>query len=200
VQGALGKALGTEPPGPVVGSLVAAGSDMTAADRSYRLFFDGLPKAPGVMPPSSWIDDAHHWEEPELSVFVAALRSSTALAPVHDVAVVLFTTDPAPVGTEDGASVVPVFRNMHLQVVVANAGNEAEKRVPVVAVLAPVGGGDGQAVRDFVDLAPGQRQALTLGGLRSDAGGAYTLTVRVGPVAGESSLADNEKSLSLAVR
>ncbi|MGH9165624.1 MAG: hypothetical protein ACRDZW_08960, partial [Acidimicrobiales bacterium] len=82
----------------------------------------------------------------------------------------------------------------------ANAGNAAEKSVPVVATL------QGPAVevdtaRDTVDLAPGQRRSLTLGGLRpAQSGGTSVLSVTVGPVAGESDTADNQRLLPIVLR
>ncbi|HEV7888090.1 MAG TPA: hypothetical protein VGO92_11070 [Acidimicrobiales bacterium] len=206
VQSALVQALGTDPPEAAVTALVGAGQDMAAGDRAYQVFLDGLPKAEGVqaevMPPSRWVEDIHGWEQPELTVFVGSLRSSTALAPVHDVAVILFTTDPASVGTDGGASVLPVVKTLRLQIVVANAGNETEKRVPVVATVTPPPGvGAPDTARDFVDLAPGQRMAVTLGGLRVAGGGARsTLTVTIGPAEGETTTADNTKTLEFVVR
>lgn len=209
VQGALVQALGTDPAGAgtALDALVAAGRDMAAADRSYEVFLEGLPRAEGVpadvMPPSRWIavDESHSWEEPELSVFVGSLRSSSTLAAVHDVAVVLVSTEPSAVGEENGASVLPLMKALRLQIVVANAGNEREKRVPVVAtVTPPPGAGDPDTARDFVDLAPGQRLALTLGGLRVAVGGPSTLTVRIGPVEGETADADNTKTLTFVIR
>jgi hypothetical protein len=205
VQAALVQALGTDPPAPAIAALVDAGEDMVAADRSYGVFLDGLPKTEGVqsgvMPESRWVDDRHRWEEPELTVFVSSLRSSSTLAPVHDVAVILISTDPASVGDENGAAVLPVPKTLRVQIVVANAGNETEKHVQVTAtVTPPPGQGTIDSARDFVDLAPGQRQALTLGGLHVVPGGPSSLTVTVGPVEGETTTADNSKSLSFVVR
>jgi hypothetical protein len=84
--------------------------------------------------------------------------------------------------------------------VLADIGNEAERHV---AVTAQLGGGSGRSpevVRNFVDLAPGQRLATTLGSLHPQAGTVYTLTVRVQPVDGENNVSDNERSLALQVR
>jgi hypothetical protein len=207
VKDALGLALGTDPAGAgaAMSALVAAGRDMAAADRSYEVFLEGLPKAEGVetdvMPPSKWIKEAHSWDEAELTVFVNSLRSSSTLAAVHDVAVVLVSTEPAAVGQENDAAVLPLLKALRLQIVVANAGNERERRVPVVATVTPPPGmGDPDTARDFVDLAPGQRLALTLGGLRVVVGGPSTLSVTIGPVEGETAGADNTKTLTFVVR
>jgi hypothetical protein len=105
------------------------------------------------------------------------------------------------VGDENGAAVLPVVKTLRLSIVVGNAGNETERRVPVVAtVTPPEGQGAPDSARDFVDLAPAQRVALTLGGLHAPAGGPSTLTVTIGPVDGEATTADNTKTLVFVVR
>lgn len=205
VRDALSQALGTDPADAAVATLAAAGRDMAAADRNYEVFLEGLPKAEGVqadvMPKSQWIADPGPWNEAQLSVFVASLRSTTALAPVHDLAVVLVNPDPAVVGDENGVAVLPLMKTLRLHIVVANAGNETEKRVPVVAtVTPPPGTGNPDTARDFVDLAPGQSRALQLGGLLMPATGPWTLSVTVGPVTGEQSTADNTKTFTFTSR
>jgi hypothetical protein len=54
--------------------------------------------------------------------------------------------------------------------------------------------------RQFVDLAPGQRLTVTLGGLQPTRNEQLSLGVRAGPVAGESNIADNELIRALLVR
>jgi hypothetical protein len=199
---ALGRALGTDPPEPAVADLARAGQDMTTADGTYRVFLDTLPQVEGsptaVMPPSAWVRDGLGWSEAEVSAIVRSLRSTSALAPVHDLGVLLVTTEPVAVGNEGATLVMPAVKTLRLQIVVVNTGNEPEKRVPVVAALTADGVTD--TARDFVDLAPGQRAAVTLGGLRPVAGATMTLTVTVGPAGGETSVADNQKVLPLVFR
>ncbi len=190
-------------PASAIDALTGAGEDVVAADRTYQVFLDSLPRAQGVdapvMPASRWTEDASLWSRAELVAFAAAVRSSAAPGSVRDVAVVVVTTDPAAVASEGGASVLPLTRGLKLEAVVANVGNEAERRVPVVATLrGPTGKLD--TARDFVDLAPAQRRVVTLGGLQPVAGPPSTLSVVVGPVADEGSLADNGFSMSLLVR
>lgn len=204
-QGALSQALGTEPAQSAVAVLAAAGQDMVASDRNYAVFLEGLPKAEGVaadvMPPSRWVEDDQSWNDAQLSVFVASLRSSSALAPVHDVAVVLVNTDPAPVAEENGAAVLPLMKTLRAHIVVANAGNETVKRAVVVAtVTPPPGAGDPDTARDFVDLEPGQSLAVQLGGLRMPTAGPWTLSITIEPVNGETATADNTKTLTLTSR
>lgn len=191
------------PPDPAVEALVKAGEEMLAADRTYQVFVDAFPRPEGVtaplLPASAWAAEPALWSRPELAAFVGSIRSSATPSPVHDVGVLTVATDPAAVATEGNASVLPLVGSLRLEVVVANTGNAPEKAVPVVATLiGPAGEVD--TARDFVDLAPGQRRAVALGGLRPVPGGPSTLTVIIGPVEGETSIPDNERSLGLVLR
>lgn len=202
IRDALNAALGTGPPDPSIDTLTSAGLDLIAADRTYGVFRASLPKGrgfgPDSMPPSTWIADPQVWQRTELSVLVSALRASSTLAPVHDVSIVLITTDPSAVGSEGAISVLPAVKTMRLQVVVANVGNEPEKHVAVAASLAVEGGPQSMA-REFVDLAPGQRVSVTLVGLRPAAGNG-SLTVDVGPAPGETAITDNTRQVGLVFR
>ncbi|MCA1845125.1 MAG: hypothetical protein LC792_18405, partial [Actinobacteria bacterium] len=135
----------------------------------------------------------------EAAAFIAHLRSSTSLAPVHDVSVLLVSVEPTPVGTEGAAEVIPASKSLRVNVVVANAGNDRQKGVPVVA---EVRWGDGQVdtARQFVDLVPGQRATVTIGGLHMPPEGVTALSVNVGPVDGEANLADNQRQKTLVQR
>ena len=203
VQSALVQALGTESPESAVQTLVEAGADLVTADRTYALFLRSLPKGEDTeqadLPPSTWVEDPSQWDGPEMGAFVSTLRSSETLAPVHDVSVVLVSTDPQPLGRDGDADVLPVARTMKIQIVVANVGNEAEKNVPVVASVTGVSGATDSA-RDFVDLRPGQRLTLTLGGLQPPTAEPVTLAVTIGPLDGDASLADNELRRTLLFR
>ena len=202
VRDALTRALGTDPADPAVEALVQAGRHLTTSDGTYRVFLDSIPridgKPAGAMPASEWVRNGEGWTAGELSAFVRFLRASASLAPVHDLAVALVTTDPAAVGSEGATSILPAVRSLRLQIVVANVGNEAEKRVPVVATLTADGVSD--TARDFVDLAPGQRATVVLGGLRPVAGAASTLSVTIGPAEGETRLEDNTLPMPIVFR
>lgn len=203
VAAGLTGALTTGPPEPAVDALVKAGEEMVAADQTYKVFVDALPTPAGVtaplLPVSTWAADPQLWTRSELAAFVASIRASTTLTAVHDVAVLAVVTDPVQVATEGSASVLPLVKTLRLDIVVANTGNAPEKQVPVVATL--IGpGGEVDTARDFVDLAPGQRRAVSLGGLRPMPGGPSTLTVLIGPVEGEAAFPDNERSIGLILR
>lgn len=171
---------------------------LRVSDQAFRLFVDELtPAGRKAMPPSVWIADESRWNRAELNSFVTTLRSSASLAPVHDVALITVTTDPAPVGADAGASVLPRVKSIRLDVVVANVGNGPEKRVAVEAVATSAGGLD--TARQFTDLAAGQRQTVTLT-VQPKAGNPVELRVRVGPLGEEVNVADNEQVSSLVLR
>ena len=178
------------PPEEAVDRLVDVGGSLAVSDRAYELFVADLPQAArDSMPESVWLPDPTRFERPEMAAFVGTLRASASLAPVRDLTVLTVTTEPVPVGVDGANRVLPVSKTMRLQVVVANAGNLAEKRVPVEAVVTSQGGLD--TARQFVDLAPGQRATVTLT-LRPSPVGVLELKVRAGPLEGEGSIADNE--------
>lgn len=199
---ALENALANGPAEPTVDALVRAAGDLVAADHIYRTFVELVvvkgARGP-LLPASAWVADPSVWERPAVSAFVSALRASTISTPVHDVSILTLTTDPLPVASEAGSAVLPLVKSLRLEIVVANLGNTAEKGVPVVATLTgPAGEVD--TAREFVDLAPGQRRAVALGGLRPVMGGPSTLKVVIGPVDGEGGANDNERTMSVVVR
>ena len=198
----LAAALTAEESAPVedaAASLEAAGRDLAVSDRAYTLFLQRLPKpARDTMPTSVWVPDPNRWGKPEMAALVATVRASESSAPIHDVALVTITPTPTPVGAApDGRQILPRARSLRLDVVVANAGNEEAKRVAVEAVVTIEGGLD--TARQFVDLQPGQRQTVGLV-LQPAAGENASVRVRVGPIGGETKVADNEQTLSYIIR
>lgn len=199
IRRTIGEALNPGSPPPPATELVRATEDLRSADRSYELFREALPDAEDMaMPRSTWLEGVPLTPE-EASAFVSTLRSAGSLAPVRDVAVVAITMEPASVGTEGDASVLPPSPTLRLQVVVANVGNDAVRQLPVVAAVgAP--NGDVDTGRQFVDLEPGQHATVTIGGLRLVTQSANALIVTAGPVEGEATLSDNERRRTLLVR
>jgi hypothetical protein len=203
MQSTLVDALGTTAAPDVVDRMASIGADLVTADRTYDVFLRAVPTVEGgvnrVLPPSHWIADPDSWTAPSLGVFVQSLRAATTVTPVDDVAVVLVTIDPAAVGDDGGSIVLPPSKTLHMQIVVGNVGNAAEKHVAVTATLTASTGGS-ETVHDAVDLAPGQRATVLLGGLKTTPDDRSTLTVAVGPVTGETATADNTKIIPLIVR
>lgn len=170
------------PPLPAVQALIEVGSDLVAADGAYRLFGRNLPPGSLPAPESRWVADPASWSAPVLNSFVTALRNSTSLAPVRDLAVLVANPDPGPVGTEPGGVLVLAkVRAVYLQVVVANQGNQAERGVPVVASTQPFDGSPPSTKQVLVDLAPGQRRSIEMPELVPPAvGTTFAIIVRVG--------------------
>ncbi len=188
-------ALSAKSPSEVVGRLVVSARNLIAADQTYKAFTDlvatTLAKgAKEAVAPSVWVKEPTEWEAPELTAFVNILKANSSVAPIVDVATVLVQTQPAAVGKDGEKLLLPKTGSVRLEVVVANIGNVAQKHVTVTAALQPASGGLPDVARDFVDLSPGKRQALSFRGLKSPSGDA-TLTVTIGPVAGETSTTDN---------
>jgi hypothetical protein len=199
----LPEALAAEGSGDVVQQMELAGADLGTADGIYAVFRRSLAppgaKPAASMPPSRWVSRAGAWSEPELRALVSTLRANSTLAPVHDVAVIVVSTDPTAVGKEGLADVLPPSKALRLEVVVANVGNTRERDVPVIAAITTPSGAVDTA-RQFVDLAPGQRLTVSLGGLQPTRNEELALGVRAGPVTGESNTQDNEVSRTLLVR
>lgn len=199
-RAALDAAVGTDPVSQAAERLASVGADLTVADRDYELFLAAVPRlAHGTTVPSKWVVDPTLWDPAELHAFVASVRAGRVTGPVRDLAVVTVALDPPATGREGDAEIVPAARSLRLRVVVANIGNEPARRVPVVAAITAAAGQTDTA-RQFVTLVPGQRTVVSLGGLRPVVGEIVTLSVTVGPVEGETSIADNTWTRRLAFR
>jgi hypothetical protein len=196
-------ALSAKGPSEIVERLVVSARNLIAADQTYKAFTDlvatTLAKgAREAVAPSVWVPEPTQWEAPELTAFVNILKANSSVAPIVDVATVLVQTDPAAVGKEGEKLLLPKTGSVRLEVVVANIGNVAQKHVTITASLQAASGGLPDVARDFVDLSPGKRQALTFRGLKSAPGDA-TLTVTIGPLPGETSTTDNTITTLLTI-
>jgi hypothetical protein len=196
---AFADALGNSPATSVVDAMVEVGKNLAAADRVYRLFVAALPAGLVTMPDSQWVRDDGSWTQPIVATFVASLRSSASLAPVHDVKVVLVSPDPGPVALDAGNEVLPISKILKVQIVVANVGNEPEKRLTVTASISPAVDGPGSSARDFVDLVPGQRMTLTLGDLRAVPNAVTILQVHIDPAPGQLNMPDTTQTLDFVM-
>jgi hypothetical protein len=197
---AIGTALSGQPIAAGVQALADVGIDFEAADRTYILFQQAMTPVNPPLPASVWVSDSSSYSPDTLSVFVSTLRSEGSLTPVHDVSVVLVTTNPPPVSLQNGLQMLPVAKQLSMQIVVADIGNQPEKNLTVTAAIAPALFGPTQSVRDFVDLVPGQTKTVSLGGLRVVAGQPTTLTVKIDSPAGETNIADDSKVITLEMR
>lgn len=181
-----------------VEALVDVGRDLAVSDRAYELFLEALPaEARSTMPESRWLTDDTRYAKPEAAALMSTLRAAASLDQVPDVTVLTVITDPAPVGAEGSTRVLPLVKTIKLQVVVANAGNVAQKRLVVEAVVTSAGGMD--SARQFVDLEPGQRTTVGLT-LRPAPLGVIEMKVRAGPAPEETNIADNEQTTFYIMR
>ena len=182
-----------------VGLLSHAGQQLVAADGLYGRFLRALSRSQAAsisVPQYRWVVNPADWERGSLVLFVLGLRLSPSLALRHDVGLVLVSTQPSPTSYQGTIAVLGLARQLTVSVVVANTGNATEHEVPVVAT---VSGGQPQSARTVVNLEPGQRQALDLGGLSLGPRTLYVLTVTVGPVSGDPTPADNSQTMPLIV-
>ena len=180
-------------------ALGAVGQDLELGDRAFALFTGALPSTVAAPPASTWIANPLDWTPVELTAFVTVLRSASTVTPVHDLAMVAYQTDPQAVTVQNGVQVIPAPKNLGVSMVVENVGNQTERNLTVNAILA-FGDGTQQSLRDFIDLAPGQRRAITLLSLHPPAGSSGALTVIVQPVPGETNVANNSISAAVTFR
>ena len=197
---AIANALGGQTLTAAAAAVGQVGAEMEASDRTYQLFVHALPSGGTGAPTSRWVSDPTTYEQANLSVFLSSLRASTSLVPVHDVAVVLVLTDPAPVSLNGSAQVLPVSKFLNLQIVVADTGNQPERNLMVSATMSPSAIGPTEVFRDFVNLSPGQRRTVSLGGLRPEGNQPTTLTARIDAVPGETNLGDNTKTITFVMQ
>jgi hypothetical protein len=179
--------------------LTRAGQQLNAGDDMYGRFLRALSRSQAAsvsVPQYRWVLNRADWAPPALGLYVLGLHLSTSLAVRHDVALVLVSTQPSPTSYMGTVAVLGLARRLSVNVVVANTGNATEHGVPVVVTLA---GGQTQSARTVVDLDPGQRRALGLGGLSLEPRMLYVLTVTVGPVPGDPTPADDRQTTPLAV-
>jgi hypothetical protein len=197
---AIANALGGQPLIAAAAAVGQVGSEMEASDRTYQLFVQALPSPGTGAPTSRWVSDPTAYDQANLSVFLSSVRASTSLAPVHDVAVVLVLTDPAPVSLNGSTQVLPVSKFLNLQIVVADTGNQPERNLMVSATMSPSAIGPTEVFRDFVNLSPGQRRTVSLGGLRPEPNQPTTLTTRIDAAPGETNLGDNTKTITFVMQ
>jgi hypothetical protein len=197
---AIATALSNQPVTTGVQALAAVGSDFQAADWAYSLFQQAMPPVNPPLPASQWVTNAGDYSTTILSVFVSSLRSDGSLTPVNDVSVILVTTNPLPVNVLNGVQILPIAKELDLEIVVADIGNQAENNLAVTATIAPALFGPTQSVRNFVNLTPGQTRTVSLGGLRLVAGQPTTLTARIDPAHGQTDATDNSQVVTLQMQ
>jgi hypothetical protein len=179
--------------------LTRAGQQLVAGDNLYGGFLRALSRSQAAsiaVPQYRWAPNPADWQRQALTLYVLGLRLSPSLAVRHDLGLVLVSTRPSPTSYNGSVAILGLTRQLSVGVVVANVGNVSEHGVPVVVTLAS---GQTQSARTVVDLDPGQRRALSLGGFSLSPLRIYVLTVTVGPVAGETRPFDAQQMMPIAV-
>ena len=115
LSAAIGTALSGQPVTAGVQALADVGIDFEAADRTYGLFQQAMTPVNPPLPNSVWVADGSSYSADTLSVFVSTLRAEGSLTPVHDVSVIVVTTNPPPVNVQNGLQMLPVARQLSMQ-------------------------------------------------------------------------------------
>lgn len=184
-------------------ALVEVGRDFDASDRAFQLFLDNVPPGSSSAPgPSKWVPDESAWSPVVLSGFVAALRNGANTAPVHDVAVLLSSTNPPAIDKLGMLDVLAAEKTIEVQAVIADLGNRPEIHATLMVTITPVGAAAAtETVRDFFDLVPGQRRAVSFASLRLPAAGTpFALSVKIGPVVGDANPVNDEMVTQYTLR
>src|SRR5579875_500701 len=186
------------PPAAVPGqapAVLAAVQKFQVADQAYQLFAQDMPPIGVHMPASVWYADPSGFSEPALTTYLRSLRANTNSVPLPDVVVAAVATNPGAVSSAGGVQILPPSDLVAVEVTVGDVGNQPETNVPVTVTFTPPASGYVGSARQLVSLTPGQDLALTVGSLKAPTNVAVTLTVTVGPVAGEKNTAGATKSL-----
>jgi hypothetical protein len=159
-------------------ALADAAQKFQVGDQVYQLFTQSLPGVGVTMPSSEWDVNADLYQTPQLAVYLAALRSSKNLDPVHRVEVQAVSTTPPAESLVGGVQVLPVADSVTVDIVVANVGNQVENDLTVTAGILPAV--TAPSAREYLEpLQPGVAQSLTVGPLYPVVGKPITLTVTV---------------------
>lgn len=188
-EGGTGSGLPRTTPGRAAAQIVAAGTALSEADRTYASVRRTLREAPGnaSLPRSAWVTDPQTWAPGPVQALVGALTSSPTLAPVTTVALVpgalriVPQAVPPANGSSGGVATVPPTRTLGITAVVANQGNVDVGGVVVSAQAVPRGGGAPAGSSARVSLASTSSSTVALPDLKVVPGRTYTLTVSVRP-------------------
>lgn len=176
------------------GAIAGAGSTVATAlqrlevaDQACALFASQLPGWLHMTAPvSKWVRPGVATQAPQLTVFLTGLHSRVSLKPVYAVSIQAVSTVPSALGTRQGYQVLSPGKQLTVEVVVGNAGNQTERYLTVTASISAAVAGGASSAREFVtDLAPGTSQAVTIGYLDPPLGQEVTLTVTLTPSAGD---------------
>ena len=146
-----------------------------------------------TVPTSQFLSDPDLASQAQAQAIIAQLKSAGSLQAVHGVAVAKVMEQPDEQEIKNGQTYnLTSSDQLAFVVTVKNQGNMSEKDVPVVVTLATQAGTPQKITVSIAELKPGAQVAATVEGLNpTDYGEVATLTVEVGPVAGEKVKSNN---------
>ncbi len=166
--------------------IVAAGTTLTDADRSYRALRRALPQLAGHarLPASSWVTTATVWQPGTVATQVQLVISSPSLLMTHRLVLsVVNVTPPAlpsPTGVATpGLSMLSPSTQVAVQVVLTNLGSVDEPHASVQFQLTPQPTGTAVTVTKSSRLAASGSVSLVPVSFTVKPGSSYQLTVGV---------------------
>ena len=143
-----------------VAMLDAGFADLRVGDRAYELFRQSLVRIDSDLVTRDYLDFGYVAGEREVLYDAAEiadrLRTTLRFVENRDVSV-RATTDPEPLGSENGVRVVPDSDAFSVQVVATNEGNVSVELITVMSRLAAAGGGESDERSEIVALlGPGE--------------------------------------------
>ncbi len=143
-----------------VAMLDAGFADLRVGDRAYQLFRQSLDRIDSDLVTREYADFGYVAGEREILYDAAAianhLRTTLRFVENRDVSV-RATTDPEPLGSENGIRVVPDSDAFSVQVVVTNEGNVSVELITVTSRLGAAGGDESDERSEIVAvLEPGE--------------------------------------------
>jgi hypothetical protein len=146
-----------------------------------------------TVPTSQFLSDPDLASQTQAQEIIAQLKSAGSLQAVHGVAIAKVSEQPDEQEIESGQTYnLTSSDQLAFVVTVENQGNMSEKDVPVVVTLATQTGAPQKVTVTIAELKPAAQVAATVKGLNPTGyGEVATLTVEVGPVAGEKVMSNN---------
>ncbi len=155
LTGAITEVLDAEGDGRTGDALVAvAFADLRVGDRAYEGFRDAVERIDADLVTREYPEFGYVGGGYELlynaSVIAERLRATLRFKENRDVSV-LATTDPEPLGSENGTLVIPHSESFAVQVVVTNEGNVTADLITVTLLLEA---GGGESVEERSEMVP----------------------------------------------
>jgi hypothetical protein len=163
-------------------SIEKLGSVLVSADHAWSVCRRELLADPGsrrdAVPVSAWVGSRAVWEAPSVSRFVSAVESIAPPVGGQPLVVVAVRASPPAFITEGGADVLPLTKDLDVDVVVEYRGTTTETTVTVRVSLQPLGSRGHPATSSSVgSVEPGGSVSLHPRALSVTPGASYVLEV-----------------------